>query len=177
MVPDVENMSSTSIKHEQGFTLLELMTALAVAAVLIAVGVPQLRDLTIQQRITGAAQDLHVDLALARNEAVTRATNVTVCPSTDLATCTNDGWGNGRLTFIDANANGVVDAGELVVKQSAPLATGLTAIPAAGFVTFNSRGQTAALTIGICDSGYVGRNIDIKSTGHASVVTPAVTCP
>lgn len=170
-------MSSTSIKHEQGFTLLELMTALAVAAVLIAVGVPQLRDLTIQQRITGAAQDLHVDLALARNEAVTRATNVTVCPSTDLATCTNDGWGNGRLTFIDANANGVVDAGELVVKQSAPLATGLTAIPAAGFVTFNSRGQTAALTIGICDSGYVGRNIDIKSTGHASVVTPAVTCP
>ena len=177
MVPDVANMSSMSIKHEQGFTLLELMTALAVAAVLIAVGVPQLRDLTIQQRITGAAQDLHVDLALARNEAVTRATNVTVCPSTDLATCTNDGWGNGRLTFIDANANGVVDAGELVVKQSAPLATGLTAIPAAGFVTFNSRGQTAALTIGICDSGYVGRNIDIKSTGHASVVTPAVTCP
>jgi type IV fimbrial biogenesis protein FimT len=164
-------------KRERGFTLLELMTALAVAAVLIAIGVPQLRDLTIQQRITGATQDLHIDLALARNEAVTRATNVTVCPSTDLINCTNDGWGNGRLTFIDANANGSVDVGELVVKQSPPLANGLTASPAAGFVTFNSRGQTAALTIGICDSGYVGRNIDIKSTGHASVVTPAVTCP
>ena len=77
MIPDIENMRSTSIKREQGFTLLELMTALAVAAVLIAVGVPQLRDLTIQQRLTGAAQDLHVDLALARNEAVTRATSVT----------------------------------------------------------------------------------------------------
>jgi type IV fimbrial biogenesis protein FimT len=177
MVPEIANMRSMSSKREQGFTLLELMTALAVAAVLIAVGVPQLRDLTIQQRITGAAQDLHVDLALARNEAVTRATNVTVCPSTDLATCTNDGWGNGRLTFIDANANGVVDVGELVVKQSQPLPMGLTAIPAVGFVTFNSRGQAAALTIGICESGYVGRNIDIKSTGHASVVTPAVTCP
>ena len=177
MVPDVENMSSTSIKHEQGFTLLELMTALAVAAVLIAVGVPQLRDLTIQQRITGAAQDLHVDHALARSEAVTRATNVTVCPSSDMATCTADGWGNGRLIFIDTNANGVIDGGELVVRQSLPIATGLTATPPAGLVTFNSRGQTAALTIGICDSGYVGRNIDIKSTGHASVVTPAVTCP
>jgi type IV fimbrial biogenesis protein FimT len=176
MVLEVETMSSKS-RRERGFTLLELMTTLAVAAVLIAVGVPQLRDLTIQQRITGAAQDLHIDLALARNEAVTRATNVSVCPSTDLVACTNDGWGNGRLTFIDANADGVVDAGELVVKQSQPIATGLTAGPAAGFVTFNSRGQTAALTIGICESGYVGRNIDIKSTGHASVVTPAVTCP
>jgi type IV fimbrial biogenesis protein FimT len=176
MVLEVETMSSMS-RRERGFTLLELMTALAVAAVLIAVGVPQLRDLTIQQRITGAAQDLHIDLTLARNEAVTRATNVSVCPSSDLIACTNDGWGNGRLTFIDANANGVVDAGELVVKQSPPIATGLTAGPAAGFVTFNSRGQTAALTIGICESGYVGRNIDIKSTGHASVVYPAVTCP
>jgi len=179
MVPDVENMRSKSSKREHGFTLLELMTAVAVAAVLLAVGVPQLRDLTIQQRITGATQDLHVDLASARNEAVTRATSVTVCVSSDMLTCTNDGWGNGRLTFIDANANGVIDAGELVVRQSLPLATGLTttAAPAAGFVTFNSRGQTAALTIGICDSGYVGRNIDIKTTGHASVVTPAVTCP
>jgi type IV fimbrial biogenesis protein FimT len=176
MVLEVETMSSKS-RRERGFTLLELMTALAVGAVLIAVGVPQLRDLTIQQRITGAAQDLHIDLALARNEAVTRATNVTVCPSTDLVNCTNDGWGNGRLVFIDANGDGVVDVGELVVKQSQSIATGLTAAPALGFVTFNSRGQTTALTIGICQSGYVGRNIDIKSTGHASVVTPAVTCP
>ncbi len=153
------------------------MTALAVAGVLIAVGVPQLRDLTIAQRVTGAAQDLHIDLALARNEAVTRATNVTVCPSTDMVTCTNDGWGNGRLTFIDANADGVIDVGELVVKQSQALAMGLTAIPAAGFVTFNARGQAAPLTIGICQSGYLGRNIDIKSTGHASVVTPVAVCP
>ena len=176
MVLEVETMSSKSIR-ERGFTLLELMTALAVAAVLIAVGVPQLRDLTIQQRITGAAQDLHIDLALARNEAVTRATNVTVCPSADLVACTNDGWGNGRLVFIDTNGNGSVDVGELVVKQSQALAAGLTATPGAGFVTFNSRGQTAALTIGICQSGYVGRNIDIKSTGHASVVTLAAACP
>jgi hypothetical protein len=81
------------------------------------------------------------------------------------------------LTFIDANANGVVDGGELVVKQADPLPMGLTATPGAGFVTFNARGQATALTIGICQSGYVGRNIDIKSTGHASVVEPAVTCP
>jgi type IV fimbrial biogenesis protein FimT len=169
-------MKSTR-KSQLGFTLLELMTALGVAGVLLAVGVPALRDLTIRQRIAGAAQDLHIDLTVARNEAVTRATNVTVCPSSDLATCTNDGWANGRLIFVDPNANGSIDLGEQVIKQADPLASGLTATPAGGFVTFNSRGQATAVTIGICDSGQVGRNIDLKSTGHASVVEPAVVCP
>jgi type IV fimbrial biogenesis protein FimT len=169
-------MESTRKPH-LGFTLLELMTALAVGAILLALAVPSLRDLTIRQRITGAAQDLHVDLAFARSEAVTRATNVTVCPSADLVACSNDGWGNGRLVFVDPNANGTIDAGEVVIKQADALASGLTATPAAGFVTFNSRGQAAPVTIGICESAQIGRNIDVKSTGHASVVTPAVTCP
>ncbi len=170
-------MMKPTTKQQRGVTLLELMTALAVAAILVSVGTPALRDMTIRQRISGAAQDLHIDLALARNEAVTRATNVTVCPSADLIGCSNNGWGNGRLIFVDQNANGSIDAGEVVVKQSAALAGGLTATPAPGFVTFNSRGQAAPATIGICESAYVGRNIDIKSTGHASVVTPAVNCP
>ena len=63
MVLEIENMRSTR-RRDRGFTLLELMTALAVAGVLIAVGVPQLRDLTIAQRITGAAQDLHIDFGV-----------------------------------------------------------------------------------------------------------------
>ncbi len=170
-------MMQPTLTQQRGVTLLELMTALAVAAILFSVGAPALRDLTIRQRISGAAQDLHIDLAFARNEAVTRATNVTVCPSTDLVACSNDGWGNGRLIFIDPNANGAIDVGEVVVKQSAALAGGLTTTPAAGFVTFNSRGQATAVTIGICESAYVGRNVAIKSTGHASVVTPAANCP
>jgi type IV fimbrial biogenesis protein FimT len=164
-------------KHDEGFTLLELLTALAISAIIAGIAIPSLRDMTMRQRMTGAAQDLHADLALARSEAVTRATNVTVCPSSDLATCTNDGWANGRLVFVDPNANGAIDVGELVVKQSEPLAAGFTATPGAGFVTFNSRGQAAPVIIGICKSSLFGRNLDIKSTGHASVVTPAVACP
>ncbi len=163
--------------QHRGFTLLELMTALGVAAILVSVGTPALRDMTIRQRISAAAQDLHIDLAFARNEAVTRATNVTVCPSADLIACSNNDWANGRLIFVDPNANGAIDVAEVVVKQSRALAGGLTATPAGGFVTFNSRGQATPLTIGICESAYVGRNVDIKSTGHASVVTPAANCP
>jgi len=170
-------MMKSTRKQQCGVTLLELMTALGVAAILVSVGAPALRDMTIRERIAGAAQDLHIDLAFARSEAVTRATNVTVCPSSDLIACSNDGWGNGRLIFVDPNANGAIDGGEVVVKQSAALVGGLTTTPAAGFVTFNSRGQAAGVTIGICESTYVGRNIDIKSTGHASVVTPAANCP
>ena len=164
---------------QRGFTLLELMTALSIAAVLVAVGAPALTDMTQNQRIKAAADDLQIDLALARSEAVTRATNVTVCTTSDNATCTNDGWANGRIVFVDSNANGTIDAGDTDIRHAVAVGHGLTssASVAGGFVTFNARGQVVTpIVIGICKSGLYGRTIDIKSTGHPSVNKTAAVC-
>lgn len=55
-----------------GFTLIELVTAMAVLAIMIAWAVPAFSDLIDGQRLRAAAYQLAADLRQARNEAVAR---------------------------------------------------------------------------------------------------------
>lgn len=67
---------------EAGFTLIELVISIAIVAVLLAVGVPSLRDMAVSQRVRGAANDLYSDLTFARAEAIKRNAQVTVVRET-----------------------------------------------------------------------------------------------
>ena len=63
---------------ERGVTLLELLVALAVLAILIAVGVPGLREFIITQRLKAAAETVYADLTLARDEALHRNRKISI---------------------------------------------------------------------------------------------------
>ncbi len=66
---------------ERGFTLIELITVMAVMAVLIGVGLPSFRSMVVNMRIKNASFDIYSSLLAARNEAMTRNTTVTITPS------------------------------------------------------------------------------------------------
>lgn len=57
---------------ELGFTLAELLIVIAVAAVLLTVGVPGFRDFILLQRLKGINAQLVTDLQFARSEAASR---------------------------------------------------------------------------------------------------------
>lgn len=57
---------------EPGFTLAELLIVIAVAAVLLTVGVPGFRDFILLQRLKGINAQLVTDLQFARSEAASR---------------------------------------------------------------------------------------------------------
>lgn len=59
-----------------GFTLIELMVTIAVAAILLAVAVPSFRHLIISNRLTTAANDVVTALTVARSEAIKRNADV-----------------------------------------------------------------------------------------------------
>lgn len=171
----------------RGFTLIELMITIAIAAILLSVAVPNFQSFVVNSRITTQANDFISDLALARSEAAKRNTRVTICTSTDQTTCTASAWGAGRIVFVDTGTAG--DAtGDLVLKVSQPMPGGLTLtganLPNANYVQFTGRGRLVpplinpndtftGSTFTLCKSGYKGRTITLGRTGRIGVSSAA----
>jgi type IV fimbrial biogenesis protein FimT len=166
---------------QTGFSLMELMTALTVLGVLLALAGPGLADFVDESRLSGSSRDFVVDFALARNEAAMRAQPVTVCTSTDGATCANDSWNNGRLVFVDANADGDVDAGDLILSTTPALDPAILTDPDgaadAFFLSFTPTGRLAALgRIEVCSPGHQRRVVELHRSGAATLDREAVEC-
>jgi type IV fimbrial biogenesis protein FimT len=89
-----------------GFTLTELLVAIAIAAILMAVGAPAMRDLVVSQRLRTAANNLYSDLSYARAEAIKRNASVQVQAGANWAS----GWGvlfGGNALRTQASLTGV----------------------------------------------------------------------
>ncbi|KGO99393.1 GspH/FimT family pseudopilin [Novilysobacter defluvii] len=99
-----------------GFTLVELMVTLAVAAVVVTMAVPSFTSLINSNRLGSAANQLVAALQAARIEAVRRNARVVMCRSVDGASCAaaGDEW-PAWIVFVDADADGDLDATETVV--------------------------------------------------------------
>jgi type IV fimbrial biogenesis protein FimT len=85
------------MKAISGFTLVELMVVIVIAATLMALGVPSYRYVTNSNRASSEVNGLLGDLQFARAEALKEGQTVTVCPSTNGTTCAvtnvwNTGW-------------------------------------------------------------------------------------
>lgn len=106
----------------RGLTLVEIIIAIAVLAILSAIALPAFRSFTSSSQATSAANDFVSALNLARSEAVTRSITVSVCKSADQTSCTTEGdWHQGWIVFIDADNDGSVDTGEEILRvYSAP---------------------------------------------------------
>lgn len=111
---------------QTGTTLEELLVALAIAAILLAFGVPAMASLMRTSRLTAATNDLLVSLHLARSEAIKRGSRVVACPSADGSSCAQTGgWHQGWLVFHDANNNAAPDGGEALIQVRQALPAGL----------------------------------------------------
>lgn len=78
-----------------GFTLVELMATVAVAAVMFAIAVPSFTYMTTSNQLTGAANELLNALNTARTQAIKTNSNATVCSdNTCSVTWPTDAQGN-----------------------------------------------------------------------------------
>ncbi len=85
-----------------GFTLIELMVALAVASILLGVGIPSFSAAVQNSRISANYSSFAQAIYIARSEAVKSSDVVTVCPRAegDVDACGTD-WTKGILVFSD----------------------------------------------------------------------------
>ena len=88
---------------QQGFTLIELMVALAVAAILLTIGIPSFSALIENQRMTTTTNNLLAAINLTRIQALERGVRV------DLAPLDGAKWENGWAVFVDADDDQMPD--------------------------------------------------------------------
>lgn len=162
------------MKQEDGFTLLELLVTLAVAAILAAVAVPGLRQFVTSTRASTQTNTLLTGLQRARSQAVNKPAMVTICPSVDGTACQGNNWNRGWIIRISKSdgqqrarvaqvGNPMSDGTTLLNPSSAPERIEFTP---AGAIT--SRRQFIGLQVGKGASAEL-RCITISPAGESRV--------
>jgi type IV fimbrial biogenesis protein FimT len=124
---DNAGRSIMRIKFATGFTLLEIMSTLAISTITLGVGVPVMGGLIDSNRVAGQVNALRGALALTRSEAIRRNQQVVLCKSVDGQNCTpNAAWEKGWIAFVDANQNRSREADEALVLVHGELPNGHT---------------------------------------------------
>lgn len=119
---------------KRGYSLIELLVTLMVAAILAAVAAPNFGEMYRQQQLNDHMTELVNAHRLARSESANRGRTVTVCKSADATTstptCGDDTveWEDGWIVFqnTDNDSPAVIDSGEPVVRVAAALKSSLT---------------------------------------------------
>ena len=148
-------MRHATSNRVRGITLIELIFTVAIASVLCAVSLPALGGLLSNAQSRSAHNTLIAALNLARGTAVSRQSDVSICPSSDGATCDNAiWWQHGWIVFADTNHDGVRSGNEAVLHVGQKL-DGVAIASTAGrrHVTYRFDGTSAGtnLTFAFCD--------------------------
>ena len=182
VVVDSGSGAARPLERQLGFTTTELMVALAVVGVLMAIAVPGFAALTRSVGLSSAANELLTALHLARSSAVLRGLPVAVCLTADDRTCvgSSDAAASGWLVFVPEGSSSAlfrpsVAVGEVLTRFRLP--DRLTVSASRPTVTFWPVARAGATsTFDLCDLAGAGKSIVVSQTGRPRVATGVTSC-
>jgi type IV fimbrial biogenesis protein FimT len=114
------SFSAARIFRTRGLSIVELMTTLSIATILLTIGIPSFSALIKNQKIATTSNEFFMAINLTRTEAIRRGARVDMVPA--------DGadWSKGWVVFVDKNNNQIVDAGDELIASHAAVSGNLT---------------------------------------------------
>jgi len=147
-----------SARDGVGFSMVELLIALAVAGTLLAAAAPSFVALVHDERLTTQLNLLLTDLHLARIEAVKRKRDVVLCRSRDGRRCTRSSgaradWSAGRIIYVNIDGDKRRDPDEPLLQARPALPGGLRLRFNQWWrVSYHADGSARSGTFTLCDS-------------------------
>lgn len=139
-IPPPASARSSRLRHT-GFTAIELLVVISIAAVLVALALPSFNGVIARYQIERATQEMISTIYQARSEAIKRGGQVVLRKEPNSAVCSNAGtnqeWGCGWILFFDANSDNVYQAAtDTILRRSVePKGVNVGTTTAGGFRT------------------------------------------
>lgn len=157
------------LRKAAGFTLTELIMAVAILGLAIAFAGPALQDVISGNKVVAKANDIRTALSFARTEAIRRGESITVAPV--------DGanWNQGMHLGLSSNfENNRLKMGSESLRVVTSSSSHFSMNVGSNRVEFNGRGFiNTTLVFEVCDNTgsqlEEGRAIRVEVTGKVSV--------
>lgn len=170
-------------QRQRGFTLIELMVTLAVLAIVFAIAAPSFTTMINNNRSAALGEELVTALNYARSEAVKRGSRVSVCASSDGATCSGAAtWIQGWIVFTDNAASDSATSptvGAVLRRWEAPNAGAVISVSqgaATNFVRYTrlgTLGRFSQVEVNSSVSGCSGNAARTVTIGPAGLLNVA----
>ncbi|MFL6627140.1 MAG: GspH/FimT family pseudopilin [Vitreoscilla sp.] len=175
-------------RRAAGFTLVELMVTIAVAAIVVAVGVPSFLRTLARHTIASQAEELQDAVRMGRNEAMKRSGPVVLCRTEESnpSHCAGSGgsWQTWVL-FTDVARSGSFAAGDAVLRQRQDASRRTTVTGDAASIRFEATGiaradvGSAVFVVGergATDRAQL-RQVCVNPRGEVAIVVGDGRCP
>ncbi len=113
-------ISSSPLKRQGGYSMLEGLTILLMISIALAAGTPSLQGMLGRSQASADVRNLISALNLARTHAITQNTVTILCASSDGRQC-GGRWNSGTLLFRDENNNRRLDGEDRLIERGPKL--------------------------------------------------------
>ena len=159
----------------RGFTLVEIMIAIGIVAILVKIAAPSFTNLVQSSAMTSTVNSFLSDLRFSRSEAIRRGGGVVMCrsdnPEDAAPTCgtgSTVGWESGWIIFHDVNGDAAKDSTETLLRAQGRI-TAVNTITESGAATKFQFTATGQLRLSSLTSIQFGSNPPFANTAQRTV--------